>query len=144
MTNDIDPTPANHGLNDDLPYFAFHARLVRGIGEQRERFASIGHQYISECAADKFVRISKRYGMESHNLRVFLATDTPAFRVAFKMVMLRKAPHSRVVYMKNGVTHFLNMHDHKAHLQMHLENMILGDAREIVSFWSGFSLVARW
>lgn len=134
-----------NGFIDNKPYLAFHARLGRGVGERyKMRFHDLKLDFISDCAADKLWQIAKTYEIESQDLRVFLATDTPDFRNIFKKAMLKRAPNSRVIYMNNRVTHFLKTHGHQAHVEMHLENILLGDAREIVAFWSGFSLVARW
>jgi len=136
---------SSNRMGDGKPYFAYHARLGRGVGEKgHHRFSNVNYTYISECAADKLLRIAERYGIKSRDLRVFLATDTADFRIVFEKAMLKKTPRSRVHYMKNDPTHFRYTRGHSAHAKLQVENIILGDAREIIAFWSGFSKVAQW
>jgi len=136
---------SKNGLDDGNSYLAFHARLGRGIGENMNpRFSNINYTYISECAADKLWRISERHGIKSRDLRIFLATDTSEFRTIFERAMQRKSPHSRVFYRTNAPKHYLAIRDYQRHAEIQLENIILGDAKEIIAFWSGFSNVALW
>jgi len=135
---------SSNALDYGKPYFAYHARLGSGLGEKgNPRFANISYTEISECAAEKLLRIAQKYGIKSRELCIFLATDTAAFRIVFEKAMSKKAPHSRVVHMKNPPKHFKNTRDHRGQLRIQLENIILGDAKEIIAFWSGFSLVAQ-
>jgi len=58
--------------------------------------------------------------------------------------MLKKAPNARVVYMKKEPRHYAGARNYSAQVQIQLENILIGDAKEIIAYWSGFSNVALW
>lgn len=136
---------SKNGLSNGKPYFAFHARLGKGVGEKyMGRFRAINYVYVSECAADRLLRISKEYGIAPKDLRVFLATDTPSFRAIFAEVMEDLVRGSRVITTEHRVKHFKDTRDHFAHLNIHLDSILLGDAREIIAFRSTYTQAAKW
>jgi len=139
---------SRQGFNHGLPYFAFHARLGFGIGEGTDsRFASaaIDYEAIARCAAEKLVRMGEKYDISPRSLQVFIATDTPSFRPIFEKAIMNVAPDSNVMSMKeNQLQHSSNMGKHTSQVNMHVENIVLGNAIEIIALRSGFSQVAYW
>jgi len=116
---------ARHKMDDGRPYFGFHARLGRGVGESHNpRFSKIDFEAIARCNAERMRRIGESHGIDRANLRVFIATDTPDFRIVFKKAMHKIVSGSKVIAMNNDVSHFTKSTAHSSQVQMHVENII--------------------
>jgi len=90
------------------------------------------------------MQVGGKYGMSSHDLQVFIATDTPPFFAVFREATKKIGPRSKVVAMNtNNIAHFLESKSHSSQVQMHVENTVLGDVQEIVAFRSGFSQATK-
>lgn len=128
----------------DREYVAVHARIGAGTLETyNERFRPIlmRQRTVANCFARKVVELGAS--------QVLLATDTPAFRGTFAAALRRVSPGSRSVSYNSEVVHYERLErqkdgGRKAHFDMHVENLLVANAKHIVSFHSGFSQVAYW
>ncbi len=124
-------------------YIALHARLG-GVGEENEkRFRKLKDKYemVARCLAGWVTQVAKKQNIRQP--RIFLATDTPQFRELFNRTM----GGNRVRWLDlegTRLVHSSTTNSTRSHTIMQLDNLIIANARHIVTFKSGFSDVAFW
>jgi len=129
------------------PYIAVHARLGIDTGESRHhRFRRLRgkEKSLAKCLANHVKAISKSEGIRYPN--VFVATDTRGFKRLFRRTILDVdiLPRSTIRFMNvRNITHYNTKHILRSSIvQMHIENLLLANARHIVAFESGFADIA--
>ena len=148
----LEPHPALARTVDDFsrrvgaPYLAVHARLGAGTNEAKHhRFAFIRgrERDIAFCLARAVHRLAR-----DDSQPVFVATDTPSFRLVFRRALREIMPRASVHHVDGNVAHYRWLKGgkagRKAHFAMHAENLLIGGAEHIVALESGFPEIAYW
>lgn len=143
----------SHGADVGTPYVAVHARLGLGVGEghlERFRKQSMPENFskLAQCLARQSLVRARAQGFRKA-FKIFLATDTPHFREKFEDAMHAIAPKVHVLYSEEEVVHISTIHRNSSdktplretYLKSLVELLTLGDAADLVSLKSDFSLL---
>lgn len=128
-------------------YVGVHARLGAGIGEHNERRWGLLSNHYEKVASCFLKHVENISSSVTGKKKVFLATDTPIFiRLFNETIQKSRSSRYELSSLSSKTKHFKDMNktDWNVFRDMHVEHIVLGHAKHIVSFQSGFSLTAYY